>query len=234
MSGERALTVGITADHRTPSRVDDYRRWLHSVAPEVGTLILSHTDEAVDTFASLDGVVFTGGGDVHPKYYGRDDAIDKAEGVIRERDVFELKLIERVLERGLPLLAVCRGMQTLNVALGGSLLVDVATAGFTDHRGPGVHPLLVDPHAMMHFAAGTRETEVNTSHHQAVDRLGAGLRPSAFAPDGVIEAVEWNLKEGQSFLLGVQWHPERLPEHPMSKNIAMLFLREAHIAHHRV
>ncbi len=234
MSGERRLSVGITADHRTPSRVDDYRRWLSSVAPEVETVVLSHSDERGDILGSLDGVVFTGGGDVHPMYYGRDDAIDKAEGVIPDRDVFEMKLVERVLERRLPLLAVCRGMQTLNVALGGSLLVDVAAAGFTDHRGPGVHPLLVDPHAMMYFAAGTRETEVNTSHHQAVDRPGAGLKPSAFAPDGVIEAVEWNSKEGQSFLLGVQWHPERIPEYPMSKNIAMLFLREAHIVHHRV
>lgn len=234
MSVEPRLRVGVTADHRTPSRVDDYRRWLSSVAPEVETVVLAQDDIEPDAVGSLDGIVFTGGGDVHPRYYGRDEALDKAEGVVVERDVFELKLVERVLERGMPLLAVCRGMQALNVALGGSLLVDVASAGFTDHRGPGVHPLMVDSHAMLYFAAGARETEVNTSHHQAVDRLGTGLRPAAFAPDGVIEAVEWSSKEGQPFLLGVQWHPERMSEHPMSRNIAMLLVREAHIFHHRV
>jgi putative glutamine amidotransferase len=145
--------------------------------------------------------------------------------------MYELKAVERALELDLPILAICRGMQVLNVILGGSLLVDVESAGFQDHRGPGFHQLNVDPHALLFFAAGAREAEVNTSHHQAVDRLGAGLRPSGFAPDGVIEAVEWSSKEGMPFLLGVQWHPERIPDQALSRNIASLFLRDAQRSH---
>jgi putative glutamine amidotransferase len=227
MPAEQVLRIGITEDHRTPSRVEDYRRWLVGIEPGIEFVLLSHAAENPGRIERLDGLVMTGGGDVHPKFYGRDDLLGQAEGTIAERDVFELKLVEDALERDLPVLAVCRGLQVLNVALGGSLLADVSSSGFRDHRGPGTHALLVDPHAFLYFAAGSREAEVNTSHHQAVDRLGSGLRPSGFSPDGVVEAVEWSSKEGMSFLLGVQWHPERIPEQTLSHNIASLFLRDA-------
>lgn len=225
MSRERKLKVGITDDHRSPTRIEEYRRWLTDMDSGIDFSLLSPGAGRVD---ELDALFLTGGGDLHPKFYGRDDALDRAEGVHLERDVYEMKAVERALELDLPIVAICRGMQVLNVTLGGSLLVDVASAGFQDHRGPGMHSLRVDPHALLFFAAGAREAEVNTSHHQAVDRLGTGLRPSGFAPDGVIEAVEWSSKEGMPFLLGVQWHPERIPDHVFSRNIASLFLRDAH------
>ncbi|MEK6650117.1 MAG: gamma-glutamyl-gamma-aminobutyrate hydrolase family protein [Bacteroidota bacterium] len=228
MSRERNLKIGMTDDHRTPSRVEEYRRWLTNVDAAIDFSLLSPGAAGVD---ELDALVLTGGGDLHPKFYGRGDALDRAEGVLLERDVYEMKTVERALELDLPILAICRGMQVLNVTLGGSLLVDVASAGFQDHRGPGMHKLQVDPHALLFFAAGVREAEVNTSHHQAVDRLGNGLRPSGFATDGVIEAVEWSSKEGMPFLLGVQWHPERIPDHGFSRNIATLFLRAAQRFH---
>ncbi|MCU0453092.1 MAG: gamma-glutamyl-gamma-aminobutyrate hydrolase family protein [Bacteroidetes bacterium] len=222
----RALRIGITDDHRTPSKVDEYRAWLRGLDADLDLQLLSTRAEHQVRVEDLDGVLLTGGGDVHPKFYGRDDLLDRTEGVVLERDIFEMRLIEQVLERNLPMLAVCRGVQVLNVALGGSLHHDLASLGFNDHRGPGEHPLHVDPHAMLFFAAGARETPVNTSHHQALDRLGNGLQATGFAPDGVIEAVEWSSKEGMPFLMGVQWHPERLPDHLLSRNLAGLFLKD--------
>lgn len=223
----RALRIGITDDHRIPSKVDDYRAWLRGVDPELDLQLLSTRAEHQVRVEDLDGVLLTGGGDVHPKFYGRDELLDRTEGVVLERDIFEMRLIERALEMDLPLLAVCRGMQVLNVALGGSLHADLRSSGFDDHRRPEGHIVHIDPHAMLYFAAAAREADVNTSHHQAVDRLGNGLQATGFAPDGVIEAVEWSSKEGMPFLVGVQWHPERIPDAVLSRNLAGLFLKDA-------
>ncbi len=227
MASHHALRIGITDDHRTPSKVEEYRSWICGVDADVDIQLLSTRAEHQVSVDALHGLLLTGGGDVHPKFYGRDDLVERAEGVVLERDIFELRLIEQALERNLPVLAVCRGMQALNVALGGSLHVDLGSMGFDDHRGPGAHALHVDPHALLFFAAAAREVEVNTSHHQALDRLGNGLQATGFAPDGVIEAVEWSSKEGMPFLLGVQWHPERIPDTVMSRNVASLFMRDA-------
>jgi putative glutamine amidotransferase len=221
------LRIGITDDHRTPSKIDEYRSWLQKVDPDLELPLLSTRAEHSIAVTDLDGLLLSGGGDVHPKFYGRDGLLPKCEGVELGRDTYEMRVIEQALERDLPVLAICRGLQVLNVALGGSLHVDLGSMGFDDHRKQGMHPLHVDPHALLFFAAVARETEVNTSHHQAVDRLGNGLQATGFAPDGVIEAVEWSSKEGMPFLLGVQWHPERMPDQVLSQNLASLFLRDA-------
>ncbi|MCL7379173.1 gamma-glutamyl-gamma-aminobutyrate hydrolase family protein [Streptomyces sp. 35G-GA-8] len=153
--------------------------------------------------ARLDGVVIAGGPDVEPVRYGAER--DPRTGPpAPERDVWELALIEAALDSGTPLLGICRGMQLLNVALGGTLRqhVDGHTSPVTGTFGE--HP--VTP------VAGTRygslvpeEFAVPTHHHQTVDRLGEGLTVSAVAADGTVEAVEL---PGPRWVLGVQWHPE--------------------------
>lgn len=160
-------------------------------------------DAAREAVAALDGVVVAGGADVEPARYG--EVPDSRTGPpARERDAWETALIEAAIAQHVPLLGICRGMQLLNVALGGTLHQHLD--GHTG--GPGVfgeHPVI--PVAGTAYAAAVAEPDVvPTYHHQAVDRLGSGLTASAHAPDGTVEAVE--LTGHHSLVLGVQWHPE--------------------------
>lgn len=159
-------------------------------------------EAAAQVVARLDGLVIAGGADVEPGRYGAEP--DPRTGPpARERDSWELALIEAALASGTPLLGICRGMQLLNVALGGTLVQHME--GHVEAVGViGRHA--VKPVPGTRYASLVPElTEVPTYHHQAVDRLGAGLTASAHAEDGTVEAVE---TDGPAWVLGVQWHPE--------------------------
>ncbi|MFF8966964.1 gamma-glutamyl-gamma-aminobutyrate hydrolase family protein [Streptomyces globisporus] len=172
-----------------------------------GLAVLLPPDDAEgaarDTVAALDGLVIAGGADVEPARYGA--AADPRTGPpARERDAWELELIRAAIDQQVPLLGICRGMQLLNVARGGTLIQHLE-----DHTGGlgvfGSHP--VTPVTGTAYADAVPETAmVPAYHHQAVDRLGAGLVASAHAPDGTVEALE--LPDRTSLVLGVQWHPE--------------------------
>jgi len=158
--------------------------------------------------AALDALVLAGGGDIDPARYGQ-AAHPASAGVHGGRDAGELALLEAALDAGLPLLAVCRGVQLLDVHLGGSLVQHLPdTVGHRRHQvEPGCFAdveVVVEPGSRLEKIVGARLT-VRCSHHQALDTLGAGLVVSARSHDGVIEAVEL---EGADFVLGVQWHPE--------------------------
>ncbi|MFJ9324018.1 gamma-glutamyl-gamma-aminobutyrate hydrolase family protein [Streptomyces globisporus] len=172
-----------------------------------GLAVLLPPDDAEgaarDTVAALDGLVIAGGADVEPARYGA--AADPRTGPpARERDAWELELIRAAIDQQVPLLGICRGMQLLNVARGGTLIQHLE-----DHTGGlgvfGSHPVI--PVTGTAYADAVPETAmVPAYHHQAVDRLGAGLVASAHAPDGTVEALE--LPDRTSLVLGVQWHPE--------------------------
>ncbi|MFD7895172.1 gamma-glutamyl-gamma-aminobutyrate hydrolase family protein [Streptomyces sp. NPDC059743] len=160
-------------------------------------------DAAASVVARLDGVVIAGGPDVEPVRYGAEPH-PRTGPPARERDAWELALIDAALASGTPLLGICRGMQLLNVALGGTLVQHVE-----GHTSPvkgtfGEHPVKPVP-GTRYGALVPEEFAVPTHHHQTVDRLGEGLTVSAFAADGTVEAVE--LPEPH-WALGVQWHPE--------------------------
>ncbi|MCC9685166.1 gamma-glutamyl-gamma-aminobutyrate hydrolase family protein [Streptomyces sp. MNU103] len=159
-------------------------------------------EHAEAVVARLDGLVIAGGPDVEPVRYGAEP--DPRTGPpARGRDAWELALIAAALERGVPLLGICRGMQLLNVALGGTLIQHVD--GHAEVPGVfGRHPVKPVP-GTRYADAVPEETSVPTYHHQAVDRLGTGLIPSAYAEDGTVEAVEL---PAPAWVLGVQWHPE--------------------------
>jgi putative glutamine amidotransferase len=162
------------------------------------------------TVRRLDGLIFTGGGDIEPGRYG-EEPHPRTTRVSEQRDAAELELLGAALDAGLPVLGVCRGMQLLNVARGGTLRQHLPEdAGHTPQPGTyGSHPVRV--------AAGTRIAgilddggnglHVPTAHHQAVDALGDGLVATAWAEDGVVEAVELGA-DGDPLVLAVQWHPE--------------------------
>ncbi|MER8011978.1 gamma-glutamyl-gamma-aminobutyrate hydrolase family protein [Streptomyces sp. NPDC094149] len=160
-------------------------------------------EQAAAAVDRLDGLVIAGGPDVEPVRYGAEP--DPRTGPpARARDAWELALIEAALAARLPLLGVCRGMQLLNVALGGTLVQHID--GHAVEVGVfGRHSVKPVP-GTRYAEIAPEETSVPTYHHQALDRLGTGLMPSAYAADGTVEAVE--VPTADRWVLGVQWHPE--------------------------
>ncbi|MFD7402834.1 gamma-glutamyl-gamma-aminobutyrate hydrolase family protein [Streptomyces sp. NPDC059866] len=158
---------------------------------------------AVATVARLDALVIAGGPDVEPVRYGASP--DPRTGPpARERDAWELALIEAALAAHVPLLGICRGMQLLNVALGGTLVQHLD--GHAEVVGVFGHHAVKPVPGTLYAGVVPEETSVPTYHHQSVDRLGTGLVPSAHAADGTVEAIE--LPSAEGWVLGVQWHPE--------------------------
>ena len=172
----------------------------------------------------LDGLLLTGGEDVEPDRYGEPVRCPTVESV-PERDRLEFRLCEWALADGLPVLAICRGIQVLNVALGGTLYQDLPTE-WRDRPGdvahdqskatppvPRVQPshvVTVLPGSFLGDLIGEGEHRVNSMHHQGIKALAPRLFPVGYAPDGLIEAVEANDPAPSAFLVGVQWHPEEL------------------------
>jgi putative glutamine amidotransferase len=146
----------------------------------------------------LRGLVLTGGGDVDPSLYGS-EPLASTKHVCRERDDLERELIEEAEQNGFPVLGICRGLQMLNVARGGTLHQHIE--GHKDVE----HIVRADPESKVAAFVGAEEYVVNSRHHQAVDRLGGGLNVTARAGDGAIEAVE---DSERRFVVAVQWHPE--------------------------
>lgn len=173
---------------------------------------LAREADPVDMVSRLDGLVMTGGADPDPSLYGADPHPHLGE-IEPERDRWELALIHAALDRGLPMLCVCRGAQMLNIALGGSLVQHLehgGHAGWHEPRTDRCHLVRVAPGS--HVAELYGDTlQTNSLHHQAVDRPGRGVVVTATSDDGVVEAFEL---EGRPQVLAVQWHPEMLAEQP--------------------
>jgi len=167
--------------------------------------------------ARLDGLVLSGGPDLAPDAYGARPHIELGSTEPR-LDVFEYAMAREALRLGLPILGICRGAQTLNVARGGTLhqhLPDVVGDAIGHRQAEdgrvSTHPVAIDPGSRLASLLDTAELSVSSFHHQAVDRLGRGLCASAWAPDGTIEAIE---DPEQPFVLAVQWHAETLHGQP--------------------
>jgi len=165
----------------------------------------------------LHGLLLTGGGDMDPALFGEAPHATLYD-VAPSRDTLETSVLHVALDRGLPVLAVCRGLQVLNVALGGSLHQDVGTDPGTqtphsqkEPRDQPTHKVKLTPGCRLAATLGTDELEVNSMHHQAVKRLGRGLTAVAWAPDQIVEGAE--IDDTSRFVLGVQWHPEELVGH---------------------
>ena len=214
-------------DHR-------FQEWL-PMAGRPCTVVSMYTvsrDSIPHYLSMADGIIISGGPDVNPDLFGKAYETERCENIDDRRDSLELRMIRHAMENNIPLLGICRGHQILNVANRGSLIIDIPTDYDTSivHRSGGPH--------MVRIVAGTLLSElvipdsglVNSSHHQAVENLAPGFRASAFAPDGIIEAIEPINLDGHPFILGVQWHPETLArkyrDHPFSFPILLRFVEE--------
>lgn len=187
--------------------------YVQSIHRAGGAPLLLPPIDPGDTGRSLDliqGLVLIGGGDIDPACYGA-AAHETIYNLDTARDACEFALARRALDRQLPTLAICRGMQVVNVVLGGTLyrhLPEVVGEKILHRRPPREtirHTVEVDAHTLVAKAMQTNRVEIISWHHQAVDRLGEGLKATAWADDGVIEAIEL---AGNPYLLAVQWHPE--------------------------
>lgn len=188
-------------------------------------LVMPHT-AAKETVAgyvrNADGVLLTGGDDINPNLSApKASRALKGKAIITEdggsRDLFELLLVDEVFRQRKPLLAICRGHQILNVALGGTLIVDIPSQRPSrinhrqmDRKMELVHSVRLTPGSLLVKMTKTRLLGVNSTHHQAVDRVAAALKPVAKSADGIVEAMELKQPDQLPFLLSVQFHPERL------------------------
>lgn len=213
-----------------------YVQWLQSagIPFEPVNLFGLPLSDAVAALEQCDGLVLTGGADVHPSRYGRPDE-EKRCFTNPARDELDYALIERALSLRAPMLAICRGCQVLNASRGGTLIVDIASDFGTaiQHNSslesPAYHAVSIDPGSLLHRIGNETSSHVASVHHQAIDRLGGCFRAVARASDGIVEAYEWVGAEEKSFLLALQWHPEiGFADNKFSRDIAAAFLNAAY------
>lgn len=181
-------------------------------------------------FAHLDGILFTGGSDVDPtRFNGRPHP--RVYGIEHGRDAVEIRLVQMAAERGKPFLGICRGIQVINVALGGTLFTDIGDQKENPLRHdyyPDIprnylaHPVMVQGASRLCGVLGGESFEVNSLHHQGIEQVAPVLKPVAYAPDQLVEAVEL---PDHPFGLGVQWHPEWLQEHEPQRRLFRALIR---------
>jgi putative glutamine amidotransferase len=213
----------------------NYSTWLNKTHPDINIIHLDKyaIDDIEHILKTCSGIVFTGGGDINPSFYGQSDRLKDCT-VDDIRDAREKKMFEICTSFHIPILAICRGEQIINVFSGGTLIVDIPsdTQSDIEHRSiqgiDSFHEILIEPGSLLRKIVKTDSIQVNSSHHQAVQYLPPMFTASAYSHDDIIEAFEWADPNGNSFLLAVQWHPERLDySHPCSLSIAKHFLMEA-------
>jgi len=220
LRSEAAPAWGLAPDRsardRNPPRLSLRLSYTQAVQEAGGIAVVLPTHGFVDDVAPLldrvDGLVFSGGPDLDPATYGHERHPQLGPDVDRVSDEYELALLREATARDLPLLGICRGMQALNVARGGTLHQHLPDRTGLEHRQThepheAAHAVTVRQGTPLHRLTRRRRLDVNSFHHQAVDRLGARLAPAAHAPDGTIEAI---YDPQLRFCLGVQWHAELL------------------------
>jgi putative glutamine amidotransferase len=214
------IALSLSEKDRAKGEQSPYRRALVAAgaAPQEITMLTAQ-DAGRVCVQDFDGILFAGGEDVDPALYGEDTKYDSVK-VNRARDEFERDLLHSALDRRLPVLGICRGVQLINVDFGGALYQDLAEdfipefqhqqADSGSERSDLTHTVTVtEPNSLLHEAV-QGSCRVNSLHHQAIKHLGRGLKVSAYSEDGLVEAVE--AADDYPFLLAVQWHPEELVE----------------------
>lgn len=211
------IGISMSRDYAYQGYARDFVRatYINAIVSAGGIpVLLANVDESQELLRQCDGLLLTGGGDIDPGCFGAQDAGTDWTGVSPERDQSELRFIDMANHLDMPIFGICRGVQALAVGFGGSLIQDIPSA----HETPLQHSQPEKREMRTHGVNVVRESrvgelvleptfEVNSFHHQAIDRMPDGWRVVAHAEDGIIEAMEY---PGDRFLIGVQWHPEDL------------------------
>lgn len=227
--------IGITSNFKKNGRLNctlnqDYVCAVNN-AGGIAIILPIVTDEHLldDYIQTVDGLIFSGGEDISPLLYA-ENAIKEIGTVCLDRDKCEMGLFNRAFARKLPVLGICRGMQLINVALGGTLYQDIKTQidNSLEHRSKEedvnkpYHNVQVTEDGKLYKMIEQKEFGVNSFHHQSLKDIGKGLKVTAFSPDRVIEGIE---STNTDFLIGLQWHPEKLiNDYPMFENIFRDFI----------
>ncbi len=227
---EKARTSGPKGK---PGRTEDYRKAVERAGGEGILVTLKDEEERNRLIPTLDAFILPGSSaDIDPlEYHGKNSG--KSENPDKHRERADRAILKFAFAEKKPVLAICYGLQMLNVYQGGSLIQDIPEAlpnrphavphGTTDiaagaKGGDQIHDAALTARSVLAKLAGSSAVQINSRHHQAIDKLGENLRVTALAPDGVIEAVEWT--GDSNWIVGVQWHPERMPpEHTFSKRL---------------
>lgn len=226
---QQKIVIGVT----DCSKFLKYSNWVAGYSDHVEVIQLSHWANNFEEIKKCQGIVLTGGEDVHPRFYNKPEFYKYCyeTDVSEARDEFELKVLNYTEENKIPVLGVCRGLQIANVFFGGTLIPDIPKWGKYNHSkliddSDRYHHINVDPSSWLYQLIHMKEGIVNSNHHQSADIIGGGLIVSALSPDGVVEALERTDTINKSFLCLVQWHPERMndPESNFVKNIRSAFM----------
>jgi putative glutamine amidotransferase len=222
------IAISVSEKEKAKGADSPYVRALVAAGGKPEELKLVSAGEARIRAEDFDGILFAGGEDVDPSFYGESKKYESVSENVA-RDKFEFALLERALDRRLPILGICRGIQMINVKFGGTLYQDLSAEAAIerDHKQSVPRPepthgiTVTDPESELAkvFAGNCR---VNSLHHQAVKRLGHGLRVTAHSEDGLVEAVE--SAADYPFLVAVQWHPEEMVEQPEQRKIFEQFV----------
>jgi putative glutamine amidotransferase len=215
------MKIGLTDNMGSERKLELYKEWLGSSGVPCSITTLSYLSGNTSELDSCGVLVLSGGSDVDPAFYGGPARHPSITGVDKQRDEFELHLLREAIAKKIPVLGICRGMQVMNVFLGGTLIPDLEEAGYPSHRSREegtacLHSVGVEKESLLSAVAGTASGVVHSSHHQAVGIPGSGVAVSSRSADGVIEAIE----VPGAAILGVQWHPERMTgTDPLSRRL---------------
>ncbi|HTL08954.1 MAG TPA: gamma-glutamyl-gamma-aminobutyrate hydrolase family protein [Chitinophagaceae bacterium] len=233
------MNIGLTYTGSEEKHAN-YLRWLKAGEKGVDIITLSvETKENKGVIEDCDALVLSGGLDIHPGYYNSNNFVypNMPQQFYEKRDAFEKSVLATALERKIPVLGVCRGLQLINCVMGGSLQQDLAAknsihkAVVTDAKQQfdKAHGLHITEGSLLQEIAGTTRAVINSAHHQCVSTVAPDLQVNCLSDDNVIEGLEWKDKTGKSFLLCIQWHPERmfqfqLEESALAKGIRNRFI----------
>ena len=226
---QKPLRIGLSFS------MPNYENWIHHADNSVILIDFKKmpVDSAKKVLLTCDGLLLTGGEDVVPAYYGK--AADSLRcSTNPHRDSLEFALIQQAIKTGMPILGVCRGEQILNVALGGTLIIDIPT----DHPSAVkhqledytkcFHPVNLKNTSNLKAICGVDSGMVTSNHHQAIEKTAPGLRAVAWSPDSLVEAIEYIHADKMPFFEAVQWHPERMKaDDKLSYPLIVAFLKSA-------
>ena len=231
----KVLKIGIT----DCGKYENYRRWIEAEKDTEPVKLSMHLQNA-SMVNDCDGLLFSGGEDLQPALYGKPEYVERygLQEIIPGRDLFEYQVLEKALAGGKPVLGICRGLQLINVYLGGTLVPDIpAVFQSSDHGKKNgldrTHQIRVEPGSLLHQVCGLKTGIVNSAHHQSADQPADSLKITAFSETGgIVEAMEWKDPVDKPWLLMVQWHPERMSDlsSPFSAFVKNAFLDAVKIA----